>query len=93
MDHSPVILSENSEKPVAILLTWGEACNAILDGKRVTKASWSDEDSWFFLRADILHLRKPDGSYHVLMVSKADMDGTDYYVSPPLAGGGNNEKS
>lgn len=60
--------------------SWGEACDLILDGFKMGKISWGSAEIYLYLRANILHLRKADGTEHVLIVSSGDMSGQDYYI-------------
>lgn len=59
-------------------LTWGQACAEVLIGKRVTREGWNDPQTCILLHANVLHLRRPDGSLHTLIVSEGDMAAADW---------------
>ena len=61
-------------------LTWGAACDAALIGRRVTREAWNDTDTCVLLHAGVLHLRKPDGSLHTLIVSEGDINSADWTI-------------
>lgn len=64
-------------------LTFGEALNEVLAGRRVTKLGWNDKRSYILMEDDMLMLQKAGeltGKLHVLIVSRADMEGLDWVV-------------
>ncbi len=81
MDNEQSAISM-SPRPVAehpTVMTWATAQAELLDGKRLTRVAWGNDDH-VFLFAEILHLRKSDGTLHVLMVSSGDMTAEDWMV-------------
>ena len=72
---SPVPVKKTDESP----LTWGEACDAALIGRKIARAAWGD-GSCVLLHASALHLRKADGSLHTLIVSEGDLANADWQI-------------
>jgi len=64
---------------LALEMDFPAAAQAIIDGKKVTRAGWQSEDC-IFLFAGILHLRKTDGTLHKLIVSDGDMLAADWII-------------
>jgi len=62
------------------LLDFMGACEAIFSGKKVTRTEWNDEDEYFYMVGEQLHVHHNDGKYHVLALRLVDVTGTDYYV-------------
>lgn len=60
-------------------MKFSQAIELIATGQKVRRQSWP-EGSCIFLQANILHLRKEDGSMHTLIVSSGDLEGTDWVV-------------
>ena len=65
--------------PAPALMTFYDALQHVAVGKQITRQSWPKRDV-VFLHADVLHLRKSDGSMHKLIVSSGDIEGTDWLV-------------
>jgi len=84
MENKTVSMSPNSEPEQAILMTWADAQAALLEGKKLTRVAWENDDQ-IFLFANALHLRKGDGSLHVLMVTSGDMTADDWITAPFFA--------
>jgi hypothetical protein len=61
-------------------MDFGGAINAVVSGRRVRRRAWTDPMECLFLQADILHVRRADGSVHTLMVHLADMEATDWII-------------
>lgn len=73
---SPVPVRKSESEP----MTWGQACAAVIIGRRVTREGWAEPETVVFLHAGTLHLRKADGSLHTLIVSEGDLTATDWLV-------------
>ncbi len=52
----------------------------IKGGRRATRITWNDSDYWLVMSGEQLCLRKPDGNIHPLIVSRGDMEGTDWVL-------------
>lgn len=60
-----------------------EAIQAVLTGKRITRAIWGDRDAYGLLYGGLLVLHKTgeaEGRYHGWLVSDGDLFGTDWVV-------------
>ena len=71
MTPSPVVEIETMDCYAALKLVAG--------GAKVRRQCWPEGQS-IFMHALVLHLRKEGGSLHTLMVSDADLQGTDWVV-------------
>lgn len=64
-------------------LTWGEASEALLDGKKVRRQEWP-ADHFGYVRADVLHIHRSseglDGTEHRWLVGTGDLAGADWEV-------------
>lgn len=60
-------------------MTWCEAQQALLDGKRIARKSWGTGD-FIFLYRGILTIQSPRGILANLAVQDGDMVGTDWTV-------------
>ncbi len=58
-------------------MDFGAALRAVVAGVSVRRLSWPDADV-LFLRGNIVHLRKADGSEHGLLTADADIMATDW---------------
>ena len=63
-------------------LNFPQAIQAIIDGKRITKAEWDDPRYFGEHRDSFLMLHKPDGSWHRWLVSDGDLFGHDWVILP-----------
>ena len=59
-------------------LNFHEAIDRILDGKKVTKLEWNNDD-YCFLKSEIFHIHTK-GADHRWIISEADAVGTDWVV-------------
>jgi len=59
-------------------MTFYKAIEKILEGKKVTKLEWDNED-YCFLKGEILHINR-DGQDHKWIISEADIVGEDFVV-------------
>lgn len=71
-------MSPSASKSKSEGLTFAEALDEIVAGKKVAKAEWENDD-YGFMRAEILHIHR-DGQDHRWIISLADIVGTDYKV-------------
>ena len=78
-------LAEEAEKHRNILeavgevgLDFGEAMEIVLKGGKVSREAWNAPEEYVFLRADVVHLHKGDGSEHKLIVGSGDLAGADW---------------
>lgn len=60
-------------------LTFPQAMEAVIEGKRVTKKEWDDVDSYGVMKDGYLIIHR-DGKDHQWLVSEADMVGKDFIV-------------
>ena len=75
---------KNTVRKLAPDLTFPQAIEAIIDGKRISKREWGDVDSYGFVNDDgkgttVLSLHR-DGVNHKWLVIWGDLTGSDYYV-------------
>ena len=80
MSSSPTAASAGRTRDT---MEFSEALKQVVDGELVTKLEWNDPETYLLLQADILHIRKSDGSVHVLKVSAGDIAGDDYVIVTP----------
>lgn len=77
VSHSPV--PQKIEEAI-IELSFGEAMNEVLLGKKITKLEWNDKNYYGFINDTILSLHKPDNTIHQWILSEGDISGTDYII-------------
>ncbi len=83
MQQSPSVRTEPGPTlvpPGEKIMTFGAAMTVVLHGAKVTRLEWADRETYLYLRAGILHLRKADGTEHKLVVSDGDLSGMDWVV-------------
>lgn len=81
MNHSPIIKpSRDFIRPPEMKFT--EAMQAIIDGKRVTKREWANDDIYGILKDGFLMLHKADDKFYQWIVSEGDLTGEDWKVLP-----------
>lgn len=72
-----------TSKKVSRMMTFAEAIDEILAGKKVTRLEWKRIDEYVFLKEGFLSIHhnaeKPDVA-HRLMVSEGDLTGKDWMV-------------
>ena len=80
-------MKEASTSPVPITLTDKKLLNfnqaiseIVLKNKKITKKEWNDKNIYGFLEKELLCLHKKDGKVFQWILSKADLEGTDYEV-------------
>ena len=64
------------------VMTFPEALNKVIDGKKVTKTEWNNDKIYVLLKDGFLMIRKDDGKFYQLIVSEADLIGTDWIEIP-----------
>jgi hypothetical protein len=57
-----------------------EAMRQVINGKKVTKLEWKNNNYYGFLNGQWLMIHKPDGKLYVWKVNDGDMLGTDWVV-------------
>ena len=62
------------------IMNFSSAIREIIDGKKVTKLEWNNQSIYIFLSEGLLKIKKEDGVVASLLVSEADMVGTDWVV-------------
>lgn len=63
-------------------MSFPDAMKKVIEGKRVTKLEWYDQDKgyWAELKGGFLMYHKPDGRDYQWIISDGDLLGTDYIV-------------
>ena len=74
---SPLPLAKKEE---SVKLTFPQALNQVIDGKKITKSEWNNSDFFILLREGKLELHKPDGKFYDLIISEGDLIGIDWVV-------------
>ena len=77
-------IKKNTVTKLAPDMTFPQAVQEIIDGKRVSKREWADPESYGFTNDNgegtvVLSLRK-DGTNHQWVLNWGDLTGTDYFV-------------
>jgi hypothetical protein len=82
LTHSPVpkpILDADIIKS----MTFFEALEKVLEGKRITKLEWDDKRHYGILEEEILQLHKAgekEETLHPWIISNGDLSGDDWYT-------------
>ena len=73
-----VVVEANEQERLSFL----EAMAKIVEGKKVTKLEWYDQDHEYYavFRGGFLMYHKPDGKDYQWVISDGDIAGTDYIV-------------
>lgn len=76
--HDVVIIAESESKRMSFV----EAMAKIVEGKKVTKLEWYDQDHEYYVvfRGGFLMYHKPDGKDYQWVISDGDIAGNDYIV-------------
>ena len=61
-------------------MTFPQAIEKIIEGKRIHKLEWKDKAYSAFLNGEFLSLHKPDGKNYKWIINEGDLIGTDYIV-------------
>ena len=72
---SPVINKKKDDKKT---LDFNQAIVKVIEGKKIHKLEWEDKEYYAFLLDDILLLHKPDKKDYQWVLSRGDLEGTDY---------------
>lgn len=64
-----------------VMLNFPDAIREVLEGKRLTRVSWEDNETFILLRDEFLMIHI-GGKYHQLITSLGDMEGIDWMVLP-----------
>ena len=64
----------------AVEMDFPTAIQKIIEGRKITKLEWGNKFIYGELRDDFLMLRKEDGKFYQWILSRADLEGTDYVV-------------
>ena len=56
------------------------AVEEMLAGRKVTKQEWGSDSYYGFMKDDLLKLRKSDGKTFDWIISRGDIEGTDYII-------------
>jgi len=71
--------TQKESAPVGITkMTFSQAIEKVIDGKRIHKLEWKDKEFYGFLNGDVLSLHKPDGKNYKWIISDGDLSGNDY---------------
>jgi hypothetical protein len=59
---------------------FSRALDLIVDGRKVHKLEWQDQEYYGVLHDATLMLHKPDGKLYAWIISEGDLIGTDFIV-------------
>jgi hypothetical protein len=76
---SPVAPERVPEKQ-EVSMTFGQALDQVMKGKRVTKREWNNQDVYVFMKETYLSIHMADGKDSVLLVRDGDILGMDWFV-------------
>lgn len=62
------------------MISFNQAVQEIMIGKKVTKHEWGTEEIYGFLNEGFLRLHKLDDKVYDWIISDGDLFGTDFYV-------------
>ena len=84
MNHSPLPVTKEVAKAIEVLsekYTFPEAMQKVIDGKKVSRLEWNNEDTYGFLNGKHLSIHYSDKKENFQwIVSDGDMLGTDWIV-------------
>lgn len=63
-----------------VMLTFPDAMREVINGKKVTRLEWKDNDIYCLLDANRLRIHNKDGINYILEVSDGDMLAIDWVV-------------
>lgn len=64
-----------------VMLNFADALREVLNGRKVTRVSWENVDTYIFLVQEFLSIHMND-TVHQLIVSVGDIEGLDWFVLP-----------
>ena len=67
-------------KKVEIKIAFSYIFHNLLQGEKIHKLEWEDRGYYAQLRGGILHLHKPDNTWHTWKIGEEDIKGEDYIV-------------
>lgn len=73
MDHSPIV-------EVQVTIAFPAVIQAVIDGKKITKLEWGDQEYYGLLKNGFLMLHKPDGKFYQWIISDGDLAGQDWVI-------------
>ena len=73
-------MGEMNIQTAQVTMTFMDALQAVIDGKRVTKLEWHDDNAYCELRNGHLQLHKSDGRWYDWIINDGDLAGTDWIV-------------
>jgi hypothetical protein len=68
---------EVKDEDVEKLMTFPQAMEAVIEGKRITKEEWDSEEVWGEMKEGFLIIHR-DGKDHQWIISEGDLTGDDY---------------
>lgn len=57
-----------------------EALKKTMDGKKITRVEWKDQDYYGLIKDALLKLHKPDGRYYDWIISDGDIVAEDWTI-------------
>ena len=64
-------------------MTFPNALNQLMDGAKITRVEWDDQETYGVLRDSTLQLHKSDGKYYSWIISEGDLVSFDWIVVRP----------
>ena len=61
-------------------MDFSRAIAHVVSGKKIHKLEWVNKGFYGFLKGDVLHLHKPDGSENQWILNQGDIIGKDYIL-------------
>lgn len=73
--------SPTPKKKKQVLMTFPQALNELIDGKKISRVEWADTDEYFLLNTEYLSVHhSSDDKVHQLLVREADLLAIDWIV-------------
>jgi hypothetical protein len=72
--------TKSPAKKKEVLLTFPEAIQAIIDGKKVARKDWGDNGEYGLLKDAFLMIHRPDGRDYKWEVADGDLVSRDWYI-------------
>lgn len=73
-------LSPVPHKVKVMEMTFPDAIKEVIDGKRITKREWDNNNVYGMLRDGFLMLHKEDGKFYQWILNDGDLKGEDWVV-------------
>lgn len=81
--HRPNMEENHSPLPrklgTATMLSFSQAIDEIMAGKKVTRLEWDTNDEYCFEQGEMLSIYR-NGKVHQWLVSRGDIEANDWYV-------------